>query len=339
MDIWYQRKEEVMMCKIKDAFLVSLLSVSLLICIGWSDPAQSQDKYPVRAVDIIVPFSAGGSTDLTARLTGGYAEKKWGVRVNVINKPGGNGVPACVEVHNAAPNGYTLQSECFPTSSMLPITVKKLPFKIMDRSFIATAIQVPIVLVVPSKSRFKGLNDLVDWAKKNPEKLKWGSGGGTMPMDIAQKQLFMETGIDISKTKPVMVKGGADAFVLAGGNHVMLTGGAISTGLPTIKAGVVKPLFVTSDTRLPFLPDVPTSAELGYPMITIKHWVGLSGPANLPSYVVDKWDEVIQEMLKDPEILSKLKNVAIVPFYHNAIEMREMIPKETETIRKVMSLK
>lgn len=328
-----------MICKTKGWGLVSLLSILFLISVGWVDAAQSQDKYPTKAIDIIVPFTAGGSTDLAARFAATYAEKKWGKPVNVLNKPGGNGVPACVEVYNAAPDGYTLLADCLPTASMLPIIVKNLPFKIMDRTFIAITIQVPTVLVLSAKSPFKGVRDFVDWAKKNPHELKWASGGGTMPMDIAQRQLFKVNGIDISKTKTVMVKGGADAFILAGGGHVMLTGGAISTGLPTINTGLVRPLFVTSEKRLSFLPDVPTSAEVGYPMITVKHWVGFSGPPNLPSHIVEKWNEAIQEMLKDPEILSKLANVGMLPFYHNSLETSKFVPKETETIREALDLK
>jgi tripartite-type tricarboxylate transporter receptor subunit TctC len=328
------------MCQRKKWFLHGLLFVMVMfILTGWSGEVQSQPKYPTRAIDIIVPFSAGGGADLVNRIMTSYMRKSLGVPVNVINKPGGNTVPACLELYHAAPDGYTLLGDNNPTSSMLPIVVKNLPFKIMDRTFIAVTSISPMIIFVPFTSPIKSLKDLEMEAKKNPENFTWTSMGGAGSHDFVIRQFLKAIAVDILKTKPVMCQGGAQAAALTAGGHVVMGMNSIPSSLSVIKGGMVRPLAITSKNRWPDLPDLPTTEESGYPGIDYLYWNGTSGPPKLPSHVVEVWDKVLQEMLKDPEVISQLKNVGAIPFYRNAREAREYVLKEAEEVEKLWSLK
>lgn len=328
------------MCQRKNWFVLSLLSFTLIMMLnGWIGEAQSQPKYPTRAIDIIVPFAPGASTDLVSRITGAYLNKKWGVPVNVINKPGGNTVPACLEVYNAKTDGYTLLADNNPSSSMLPIVVKDLPFKVMDRTFIAMTAITPMIIIVPSTSPIKSVKELEAEAKKSPETFTWTSLGGAGAQDFTSRQFIKAIGIDVMTTKPIMSQGGAQAVTLTAGGHVKMGVGTTSGAIPAISGGMVRPLAITSKTRYPDLPDLPTTAELGYPTVTCLYWMGISGPPNLPSYLVDIWGKALQEMLSDSEVLSKLKNIMAIPFYHNSRETKEYILKETEEVAILWSIK
>jgi len=326
------------MCKAKKCFLSSLLLIIFLLT-GWVGSVQCQDKYPSRAIDIIVPFAPGASTDLWTRITADYLKKKWGVPVNVVNKPGGNTVPACLEVYNSKPDGYTLLADNNPSSSMTPIVVKSLPYNIMDRTFIAMTAIVPMVIIVTSTSPYKSLKDLEAEAKKDPGTFTWTSLGGAGAQDFTCRQFIKAIGVDVHKTKPIMSQGGAHAVTLTAGGHVTLGVGTTSGAKPAISGGLVRPLAITSKTRDPDLPDVPTTIELGYPSVSCLYWIGISGPPKMASHIVDTLAKALQEMLKDPAVLSKLKNIMALPFYHDAKEMREYVLKETEEVAELWGLK
>lgn len=125
------------MCYKKRWFWVGVIFlIGVLILTGWTELVHAQAKYPTRAIDIICPMAPGGGTDVTDRLIAAYLNKKFRVPANVINKPGGNSVPACLEVYQAAPDGYTLLGDGTVSSYMLAVAVKNIPFKVMDRTFL-----------------------------------------------------------------------------------------------------------------------------------------------------------------------------------------------------------
>ncbi len=319
-------------------FLTVSLMVAICVCVGWGEPAQSQEVYPTRPIDMIVPYAPGGGTDLAIRIVALYMNKKWGVPVNVINKPGGNTIPAGLEVFSAKPDGYTLLADGLPSASMLPVVVKNLPFKIIDRSFIAITTVVSSVMAVPGKHPVSNLKELEALAKKDPGTFTWASMGGVGSADLNIRQFIKAIGLDVTKTKPVMVQGASQAVTLTAGGHVVL--GAITTGtaIPAIKGGLVKGVAIASRERWPDLPDVPTTLEQHYPSINIEDWKCVSGPPHLPAKVTEVWDKAIQEMVKDPEVIAKFRNIGARPYYHNARATREQVLREMEEIREVYSL-
>ena len=306
---------------------VSLLLAALCCGIGEAAPA-----YPTKPVDLIVPFAPGGVTDLVARAVADQVRKTFKQPINVVNKPGGNTVPAWVDVINSPPDGHTLFAVSPPSSSMLPNVVKKPPFKIMDQTFIGMTSVAPMALIVPASSPMKSFKDLVLEAQKNPETFTWTSLGGAGGQDFSIRQFLKAIGVDVLKTKPVMSQGGAQAVTLTAGGHVTMGSGTVISATPAIRAGTVRPLAVTSRERHPDLPDVPTTSELGYPTINYLNWSGISGPPNLPPHVVETWEKAQQEMLRNAEIISLLKKIGAAPFYHNARETREYVMRETEEV-------
>jgi tripartite-type tricarboxylate transporter receptor subunit TctC len=281
-----------------------------------------------------VPFSAGGGQDLTARIQASYLSKKWGVPVNVVNKPGGITVPATVELYGAPPDGHTLYAE---GSTVCFLSVRKLPFEIMDRTFVAITNVGPQVLYVPASSPYKTLKEVAAAAKKSPDTFTWGSLGGPSPTDFQIVRFLREAGVDHRKTKPVMTQGVSQIVTLVAGGHAMLGASSGTSTVPALKAGTIRALAVTGRDRYIDLPDVPTVTEAGYPMADVYNWFGISGPPKMPAYVVDIWNKTIEEMSKDPEVLANLRKIWQAPFYHNSSAMREVVRKTIAEVKEVWS--
>jgi len=276
---------------------------------------------------------------MAARATANFLNKRWGVSVNVVNKPGGNTIPGTLEVYSAKPDGYTMLGDGLPMCSLLDVVIKDLPFKVKDRTFIAMTVMNPVLTIVPSSSPIKTFHELVALAKKEPEKFTWDSLGGVSGDDFAGRMFFNAIGVDVNKTKPVMAKGGSEAAKLVAGVHIMAgLGPAIISAWPLIQAGSVRPLSVALKERCPLLPDVPTTAELGYPSILMPFWLGISGPPNMPPHIVKIWADAIKDMMKDADFLEQTKKMFFYPYYHGPKEMTEYIDKESALARKVYGI-
>lgn len=332
-------KEETQVKKTKKYFRKAFLLCLALILIGWASEVQAQGKYPTRAINIIVPFTPGGSTDMAARAMAPFLTKRWKVPVNVVNKPGGNTIPGTFEVYSSPPDGYTMLSDGLPMCSLLEVVVKDLPFKVMDRTFIAITVFNPMITICPSSAPYKTLDDLLADAKKDPENFTWDSLGGVSGDDFVGRMVMNAGKIDIPKTKPVMSKGGFAAAILVAGGHIKMGHPALISAWPHIQAGTVKVLAVALKERDPLFPDVPTHAELGYPSVFCPFWLGVSGPPKLPSHIVDAWSKAIQDMMKDPEYLALIKKEFFRVFFHSPKEMVEYIKKESEVAKVVYGIK
>ena len=311
---------------------------ALFLGLCWSLTGQCADKYPTRAVDFICPFGTGGSSDATNRVITDYLKNVWKVPVNMVSNPGGATVPASLEIYNAAPDGYTLLADTSATS-MLPIAVREVPFDVLERTFIATIFSFPQIFVVPANSPIKNMQDLADAAKKSPETFTWTSMGGTGSQDFTARQFFKAIGVDVSKTKPVVGKGGGDAATLTAGGHVVMGIVAPNTGAPLIKGGMMVPLSITSDKRIPMYPDVPTTAEVGYPTVNFGQWGGVSGPPKTSPEIIETWDKAVQDMIKDPQFVSKLDSMGVLITYRNGKDTKEFVIKETAEAKELWGVK
>ncbi|MEW6672546.1 MAG: tripartite tricarboxylate transporter substrate binding protein [Thermodesulfobacteriota bacterium] len=316
--------------------IFSVLFILVLILTAGAVCVQAQDKYPSRAIDIIVPYAPGGATDVTARQIANFMKSKWGVPVNILSKPGGRGIPALLELYQATPDGYTMLAEDTASSSMLAAATantKDLPFNTMDRTFIATVKAHPFVLFVPATSPYKTLDDFIAAAKSNIKDISYTAGPSAL--EYAVRQLFSETGLNIAMAKAVMCKGASEAVLLAAGGHVTVGAAALGTTLPAIKSDTIRPLIITSKKRWPDLPNLPSSSELGYPGINASHWVGISGPPKLPANVANVWDKALKEMIESQEFISQLKNTGAVSFYQNSQETVDYVKGETDKAIKL----
>ncbi len=315
-----------------------LTLIVFFLMAGLGGEAMSQAKYPVRAITVICPYGTGGTLDVVTRLSAAYMSEKFGVPVNVVNKAGGNAIPGTLDVLSSSPDGYTLLSESQPCSSML-ILFKDLPFKIMNRTFIAIVTNAPMMLLVPASSPWKTLDDLANAIKKSPDTFTWISTGSTSIPAYVVRQFLAAIGVDVLKTREVPGKGGGEQITQVAGGHVNLTALAPASSLPSIKAGAVRALAITSKERIPMLPEVPTTKELGYPSIDAEVWAGFSGPPGIPSPVVDQWNQILKKAQTDPKFTSRFANVGVPLLYRNPSESKELVLKEMEEIKKLWGVK
>lgn len=317
----------------KKCFLwgIAMIATAILLT-SWVGSSQAQKAYPTRPIDIICPMAPGGGTDLTDRVIAAYLNKKFKVPVNVVNKPGGNTVPAVLEVYKSPPDGYTLLGDGSICSDVLPVTVKNLPFKIMDRTFIGAVSNVSVIIIVPSNSPIKSLKDLEAEAKKDPESFTWTSLGGVGNQDVAARQFLKAIGVDVKRTKPIMGKGGSEAAVLTAGGNVKMGLVTPASGQAVIKGGNVRALAISTPIRNSDFPEIPTTKELGYPTVNAISWYGISGPPKLPSDVVEVLSIALKEMSNDPDTITKMKNVGVTPHYMDA---KTIINHVTERIEEM----
>lgn len=298
---------------------------------GMSGGAQAE-TYPTRGIDLIVPFAPGGTTDMVARIVAPKLSEKWRVAVNVINQPGGNTVPATVRVMQAKPDGYTILADS-QNAATVTIIVKDLPFKVTERTFMPAFAAAPFLMLVPSTVPWKTVRDVADAAKKNPENFSWVSGGGVSAQDYYARQFFSVIGVDVSKTRPVLITGGGPAVGMIAGGHVMMGGISIIPCMPAIKAGQSKALSINSKERSNHLPDVPTMIELGYPGVNVHYWVSYSGPPNMPSYVTETWNSALKELIADPKTLAQLNNIGAIPYYLSPSATKDLVAREMEYLK------
>lgn len=297
--------------------------------------AQAQSSYPSRAIDIIVPYGPGGSTDLSTRMLAEFLKTKHNVTVNVINKPGGATVPANLEVYKAKPDGYMLFADNTSSNVTLEIAVKDLPFKVMDRTFVASHSASPYIITVPAASPYKTLKDLFDDLQKSPDQFTYVSAGALANHDVIFRQAAAALKVDPLKPKPIVVSGAAQAATVTAQNGVKMGGGTVASQLVAIKAGTIRALAVAGNRRWDELPDVPTTAELGFPTVAYDQWNGVSGPPNMPPAVVKIWEGYIQEMVKDPAVIEQLKKTGAWARYVGSEALRKEVQATGEEMKRL----
>ena len=324
------------MRKMRSKFLVGFLSLLIATLVVLEGQAQSQEAYPTKPIEIIITYAAGGSTDLFARTLAPALSKKWGIPVNVVTKPGGVTLPGQLSVYNANPDGYTVLGDGNPTSSLLGVAVKDIPFKILDRTFVCKAVTTPMVFFVGANSPFKTLKDVAAEAKRDPGNFTYSVIGlGTDASGFALRQFFKEIDFDPLKGKVISTSGGSQIAIMVAGGNAILGSGTWGSAGSSVKAGTLRALAATSKDRDPGWPDVPTTAEAGYPNVNIVQWNGISGPPNLPAFIVAKWEKAMEEILRDPEVIAKLKNIGMTSSYLNSEETRKLVIKELDEFSKL----
>jgi tripartite-type tricarboxylate transporter receptor subunit TctC len=290
--------------------------------------AHAQAKYPTKPVELIVPFAAGASTDSGARVIAQVLETRWGVPVKVVNKPGGNTVPAVTEVMAARPDGTTLLVDNIASSAMLDTVVKNLPYKVFDRTFIAVTGYTPMMFIVHPDSPIKTLREAADALKNDTANFTWTSLGGVGGQDLAFRQFAVAAGADIGKTRAIALKGGSEAVTLTAGGHVRMGTGTWSAVAAPFSAGKLRVLAVAGRERWPRLPDTPSTTEAGLPDVDAHYWIGISGPPGLPADIVATWDAALKELLADKAVQEKMLNAGLLTSYMDAKAMLARVERD-----------
>ena len=236
--------------------------VSLILNVATPVSAQ---QFPAKPIEVVVPFVPGGSTDLSARIAAKALQERWKVPIRIVNKPGGNTVPGVDEVMRSPADGYKVLWDTDSSASIMDVFMNDLPFKVMNRTWIAILTEAPLVFAVAQDSPIKSFKDAVEFVRKDPGVITWTSLGGSSSADIAMRRFFKAAGVDVLKTRPVMSRGGAEGAVQVAGGHVMLGTGTYSSYSTMIPTNKVRVLAAFAPDRLKSLPGVPTAEELGFP--------------------------------------------------------------------------
>jgi tripartite-type tricarboxylate transporter receptor subunit TctC len=294
------------------ALLVGLL---LLCSVGMASAA----AFPDRPIQFIVPYSAGGATDLWARAIAQVAPRFFPVPVVAVNKAGGGAIPGRVDVVKSRPDGYTLLMGWGSGEDLVVPHQRQLPYDVfVDLVPVCRMSVHSIVMVVPGSSPHKDIPEFVKWAKTKDYVTAAVSTKGGSP-DITMQLFAKAAGFKLTS---VPGSGGADSMTRLAGGHVDISGAHPSEILTHVKAGRMRPLGVAFEKRDPSAPDVPTFREFGYDVVTAGSVKGVAVPKGTPKEVIAYLEKKFKEIAEDAEFQKIMKDIAQPVMYQNADEYR-----------------
>jgi tripartite-type tricarboxylate transporter receptor subunit TctC len=280
-----------------------LTALLLIALAAVAVPAAAQD-YPNRTIRFIVPFGAGGPTDVFTRALGEELRKALGQPIVMENRPGAGSIIGTTEVARSAPDGYTLLMISATQTTVETLNPNKAYRLTRDLIPVAAVINSELVLVVPQRSPVNSLKELIALAKANPGKLNYGSSGPGSNYHMAGELIKNLAGLDIVHV-PYKGSTGARADIVSGQIDLMFD--SVPTAATTIESGLLKALGTSGKVRSPILPHVPTIAEAGIPGYDATIWMGVMAPAGTPRPIVDLLNREINKILTRPDIQESWK--------------------------------
>jgi tripartite-type tricarboxylate transporter receptor subunit TctC len=311
-------------------FLRRLLATTLLPAA--TRAASAQGDFPSRAIRIIVPLAPGGTADLLPRMVGEKLTLKWGQPVVVENRPGGALHIGTEAVFNADPDGYTLLLAPQGPLVLSPTLYKKLKYDPAAFVPVTVLATLPYVFVVHPKVPVSSIQDLVAYAKANPDRINYGTPGTGSAQQLAIEWLKILAGIRMTH---VPYRGAAPAMTDLLAGHVQLMCDNAANVLTHIKEGRLKALAIGAPPRIPELPDVPAVGEL-YPGFTASSWFSIVAPPKTPAPIVAKLSQGMSEALHLPDVVARLRRVGATPSGKSPEETAVFVRQETERWRKVI---
>jgi tripartite-type tricarboxylate transporter receptor subunit TctC len=314
----------------------TLRIVTALLALAASGQVVAQgDAYPSRPIRLVVPYAPGGVSDITGRIVAQKMTELLGQPMVVENRTGAGGMVGTASVAKAEPDGYTLVLSSVSAYAIAPRLVKTpLYDPIRDFTPVTPVALSPTVLTVNMGLPFQSLGDLITYAKANPGKLTYGSSGIGSVAHISAEMLRATTGIELVH---VPYKSAAQAYPDMIGGSVSMVFDALPSAIQHIRAGKARPLAMMSDRRASLLPDLPTFAEAGYPEATLRLWVGLHGPANLPPGVVQKLNETTARAVAASEVRERFTAVGADAYTTSAREFAELVRSDVQRLGKMMA--
>lgn len=307
------------------ALTIAVLAAGVLASVPFV--AQAQAAFPSKALTIVVPFSAGGTTDILARVVGQYMSKDLGQPVIIDNRPGAGGNIGAQMVARAAADGYTLLMGTVGTHAINQSLYKKMPFDpIKDFQPLTRVALVPNLLVAHPSQPFKTVKELIAHAKANPGKVNFASSGSGTSIHLSAEMFNQMAGVDMQH---IPYKGSAPALndLLGGQTAIMFDN--MPSVIGHVRAGKLRPIAVTTPQRSRALPDVPTIAESGVPGYSATSWFGLLAPAGTPAPVVARLNASILKALADAEVKKKFAEQGAEPHGEKPEQFAEFIRSET----------
>ncbi|UIF89627.1 tripartite tricarboxylate transporter substrate binding protein [Cupriavidus sp. UYPR2.512] len=287
---------------------IAVRHLALALALAACSLSAGAETWPAKPVKFVVPFGPGGANDLVARAVADAASKQLGQPIIVENKPGAGSALGADYVAKAAPDGYTFLA---PAAGVITNAMIKahLPYKEQDLVPVAMLAVSPSIIVVPADSPIKDLKGLVALGKAGKSLNFATAGTGSTPHFVAE-MLKLATG---AKLEIIPYKSGSEGMVAVVGKQVDATSEASVVVLPQVKGGKLRAIASTWNTRIAAMPDVPTTAELGYPGVFIGHWSGVFAPRGTPDAILDKMNKAIDVAIKSPELRARLIPQGIQP--------------------------
>ena len=290
--------------------------------------------FPSKPIRLIVPFPAGGPADIFGRFLAQGMTANLGQTVVIENVSGVGGVLGVERAAKSAPDGYTLVLNSSSSVTIAPFSMAKMPYDpAKDLTLITTVVRVPEVLSVNPSLPVNTLAELIAYAKANPGKVNFASAGSGTITHLGGELLKVEAGINLIH---VPYKGAAPAVNDMLGGQVQMGIFDVPVVLSHIKAGKLKALAITSAKRAPSLPDVPTTAEMGYPKVISDNWYGLVGPAGIPQGIAKRIHAAAIAALNSPELIENYAKVSGSPMPSSPEEYAVFISVEQAKWGKVV---
>lgn len=314
------------------------LVIATLAGLATSVPALLQAQvadYPNRPIKLVVPFAAGGTTDIIGRIVGEGLSKKLGQPVVVDNRAGAGGNIGAAAVANATPDGYTLLMGYNGTNTINPSLYAKLgwdPVKSFEP--LSMVARVNNAVVVHTSLPVKTLPDLVAYARAHPGALNYGSAGAGTIFHLAAEMLAQQAGVRMTH---VPYKGAAPALTDLMGGQIQFMITTLPTALQHIKAGKVRAIAVTGPKRSPLFTDLPTARESGYPALVVDSWFAVFAPKGLQPELQARLGNALREVIADPAMQKKLEEQGATPQSSTAAELAETLAHDIVTWKGIIT--
>jgi tripartite-type tricarboxylate transporter receptor subunit TctC len=287
--------------------------------------------WPDRPVRIVVPYSPGGANDILARLYGQKLSDRFGQPFVVENRPGAQAIVGSEAVARARPDGYTLLMGASGPMVFNPATYERLPYDTLkDLAPVSMLASFPLVLIVSASSPLRTVQELVGFAKANPDRANYGASGAgfQLPTELLNQRAG-------TRFVYVAYRGSADSTNAVANGEVTTTLVDAGPASVALEAGRVRALAVTAPRRLAAWPDVPTMAEAGFPDFEVALWSGFFAPAATPSAILGRLEEAAMAITREPDILERLKALSMDPVGGGSEEFRRVIAREIDFWRGV----
>ncbi len=278
---------------------------------GLSTPGLAQGTYPTRPIRLVVPFPPAGTTDIAARILAERLQVRLGQPVTVENRPGAGGNIGSDFVAKAEPDGYVLLMATVSSGAInYGLYGARMPYKPEDLAAVGLMLRVPNAIFVTNALPVRTLGELVAYARANPGKLNIGSSGAGTSLHMTGELLKLEAGIDMTH---VPFRGAGPMLVENIAGRVEVGVDNLPSVIGHLRDGRLRALAVTTATRSPALPDVPTSAEAGFPGVEATAWFGVQAPARTPAAIIERLGTAINLIVKEPEVGLRIADLGGMP--------------------------
>ncbi len=309
-----------------------LLTAALLAAgtlAGCAAPVEAT-AYPTREVRLVVPFPVGGVTDINSRILARHLSRLWGQPVTVVNVAGEGGTTGTLQVLAAPKDGYTMMMNATGQATQNPAIDSRLPYKWDEPTLVARTSVSPLVFVVKGNSRWNSMGQMLEDVRRSPADYKYGTSGPGGVGSIAISLLFGASGVDPRQLGRVTLQGGAPLLDAVATGTTDFAAQYLAEMGPQLASGRLKPLAVSTPTRVKQLPGTPTGEQAGTHSFTLIGWSGIAGPAGLPPAIVARWDTAIRTLAADPGFVRETEASGAEVAYLGPRDFKEALRKEYE---------